>query len=211
MAPLAFMVPKADVIVTDRIDATQSGVVSNVPLGLAATAGTFSLVGDWLTRSYETVFSLPNDLRYHESGMLFGQYLVEASTRFEITDQRLAANLSELWQACVFYDILLGLYGWEDLFAAPQHPDVSVSGQMAGSDPHAGGTVAAARREDLLDGGLPEDHFALLGSEQALHRGVHVVNQVVDDLVPADLDALSVRLLRRARLRIGLEGDDDAV
>ena len=45
------MVPKADVIVTDRIDATQSGVVSNVPLGLAATAGTFSLVGDWLTRS----------------------------------------------------------------------------------------------------------------------------------------------------------------
>ena len=51
--------------------------------------------------------------------MLFGQYLVEASTRFEITDQRLAANLSELWQSCVFYDILLGLYGWEDLFAAP--------------------------------------------------------------------------------------------
>ena len=115
---LAFMVPKANVIVTDRIDATQSGVVANVPIGLAATAGTFSLLGDWLTRSYETVFSLPDDLRYHQSGMLFAQYLVEASTRFEITDQRLAANLSEFWQACVFYDILLGLYGWEDLFAA---------------------------------------------------------------------------------------------
>lgn len=114
----AFMVPKVDVIVTDRIDPTQSAVVSNVPLGLGAVAGTVSLVGDWLTRAYETVFSLPGDMQYQQNGMLFGQYLVEASTRFEITDSRLAANFSEFWQACVFYDILLGLYDWDDLFAA---------------------------------------------------------------------------------------------
>lgn len=114
----AFMMPKVDVIVTDRIDPTQSAVVSNVPLGLGAVAGTVSLVGDWLTRAYETVFSLPGDMQYQQNGMLFGQYLVEASTRFEITDSRLAANFSEFWQACVFYDILLGLYDWDDLFAA---------------------------------------------------------------------------------------------
>lgn len=115
----AFMVPKVDVIITDRIDATQSAVVANVPLGLGAVAGTASLVGDWLTRAYETVFSLPGDMQYQQNGMLFGQYLVEASTRFEITDSRLAANFSEFWQSCVFYDILLGLYAWDDLFAAP--------------------------------------------------------------------------------------------
>ena len=39
---LAFMVPKVDVIITDRIDPTQSSVVSNVPLGLGMTAGTAS-------------------------------------------------------------------------------------------------------------------------------------------------------------------------
>lgn len=116
---LAFMVPKVDVIVTDRIDPTQSAVVANVPLGLGITAGTASLVGDWLTRAYETVFSLPNEMQYQQNGMLFGQYLVEASTRFEITDARLAANFSEFWQSCVFYDILLGRYGWDDLFTAP--------------------------------------------------------------------------------------------
>ena len=115
----AFMVPKVDVIITDRIDPTQSAVVSNVPLGLGAVAGTASLVGDWLTRAYETVFSLPGDMQYQRNGMLFGQYLVEASTRFEITDSRLAANFSEFWQSCVFYDILLGRYEWDDLFAAP--------------------------------------------------------------------------------------------
>ncbi|MEX0914752.1 MAG: conjugal transfer protein TraG N-terminal domain-containing protein, partial [Wenzhouxiangellaceae bacterium] len=115
----AFMVPKVDVIITDRIDPTQSAVVSNVPLGLGAVAGTVSLVGDWLTRAYETVFSLPDDMQYQQNGILFGQYLVEASTHFEITDSRLAANFSEFWQSCVFYDILLGLYDWDDLFAAP--------------------------------------------------------------------------------------------
>ncbi|MGE0679785.1 MAG: conjugal transfer protein TraG N-terminal domain-containing protein [Candidatus Binatia bacterium] len=116
---LAFMVPKVDVIITDRIDPTQSSVVSNVPMGLGMAAGTASQVGDWLTRAYETVFSLPNELKYQQNGMLFGQYLVEASTRFEITDSRLAANFSDFWQSCVFYDILLGRYGWDELYNAP--------------------------------------------------------------------------------------------
>ena len=112
------MVPKTDVIITDRIDASQSGVVANVPLGLAAFAGTASLLGDWITRAYETVFSLPNDMQYAQNGMIFGQRLVEASTHFEITDQRVAGNLSEFWQNCVFYDILLGLYTWDDVMSA---------------------------------------------------------------------------------------------
>ena len=112
------MVPKTNVVVTDRIDASQSGVVANVPLGLAAFAGTASLLGDWITRAYETVFSLPDDLQYARNGMIFGQRLVEASTQFEFTDQRVAGNLSEFWQNCVFYDILLGRYTWDDLMAA---------------------------------------------------------------------------------------------
>ena len=69
-------------------------------------AGTASLVGDWLTRAYETVFSLPNEMQYAQSGMLFGQYLVDASTHFEITDSRLAANFSEFWQGCVLFAVI---------------------------------------------------------------------------------------------------------
>ncbi|MDD3448076.1 MAG: conjugal transfer protein TraG N-terminal domain-containing protein [Gammaproteobacteria bacterium] len=112
------LVPRTNVIITDRIDVTQSGVVGNVPLGLAMFAGGASKIGDWMTRAFETVFSLPDDIQYHKSGMLFGQYLVEASTRFEITDSRVAGNLAEFWQSCVFYDLLLGLYTWDDLLSA---------------------------------------------------------------------------------------------
>ena len=111
-----FMVPKVNVIITDRIDSTQSGVVQNVPLGLAMFAGSSSLIGDWMARTFDTTFSLPGPVSYTQSGMLFAHHLVEASTHFEITDTRTQANLSEFWQNCVFYDILLNRYTWSQIF-----------------------------------------------------------------------------------------------
>lgn len=116
MAFYVLILPRANVIVTDRIDPTQSAVVSNVPMGLAATAGLSSLFGDWLTRGFELLFALPDEMGYSGNGLLFGSRLVEASTHFEITDVRTQENLAEFWQQCVFYDILLGRYTWEDLY-----------------------------------------------------------------------------------------------
>lgn len=110
------ILPRSNVIITDRIDPSQSAVVSNVPIGLAATAGLSSLFGDWLTRSFELLFALPDQMGYSGNGLLFGSKLVEASTRFELTDVRTQENLAEFWQQCVFYDILLGRYTWEDLY-----------------------------------------------------------------------------------------------
>lgn len=110
------ILPRSNVIITDRIDPTQSAVVSNVPMGLAATAGLSSLFGDWLTRGFELLFALPNEMGYSGNGLLFGSRLVEASTHFEITDVRTQENLAEFWQQCVFYDILLGRYTWEELY-----------------------------------------------------------------------------------------------
>ena len=99
----------------------------------------------------------------------------------------------------------------EDLLAVPEDPRAGIAGQMAGGDPHAGSLVAAACREDLLDDRLPEDHLPFLRSEEASNGCTHVVNQVVDDVVPAYFDALSPRLSDRSRLRVGLEGDDDTI
>jgi len=115
---MGFMVPKANVVVTDRINPAFTRVVANVPLALAVTAGSFSQVGDYLTRTFDTVFALPDDLSYSKTGMLFGQHLMMESARFQVTDARLARNLSEFWQACVFYDVLLGLYEFDELLSA---------------------------------------------------------------------------------------------
>lgn len=115
----AAFVPVSNVVITDELDPSQSAVVGHVPLGLAATAGISSEAGHWLAEAAETVFSVPDDISYARHGMLFGHRLLDATMRFEITDARLAGNLSEFWQQCVFYDLLLGLYTIGDLEAAP--------------------------------------------------------------------------------------------
>ena len=112
---LVLIVPRANVIVTDRVDARASSVVANVPLGMAFFTSTTSRVGDWLTRSFETVFALPDRLRYGRNGALFAHHLLQSAARFEITDARLRDNLSEFWRQCVFYDLLLGQYEFDEL------------------------------------------------------------------------------------------------
>ena len=111
--------PRVNVIVTDRIDPSNSGVVANVPIGLGFTASLASTAGDWLSRAFETVFTLPNDLQYTTNGLLFGSNMLRAASEFEITDARLAGNISEFMQQCVFYDILTGFYTWGDIVNEP--------------------------------------------------------------------------------------------
>ena len=115
---LGLFVPKVSLIITDRIIPANSSVVANVPFGPAVAMGFFSLTSDYLTRSFETVFALPADLKYSGNGLLFANNLVEKSTQFELTDPRIANNFREFWKACVFYDLALKLYTWQDLATA---------------------------------------------------------------------------------------------
>lgn len=112
---MTLIVPKTNIIITDNVIPANSAVVENVPIGISATATLFNRFGDWLTRSFETVFSLPNQIKYTNNGLLFAQTLVEESTNFEFTDPRLSSNLSDFWKNCVFYDILLNRYSWSDV------------------------------------------------------------------------------------------------
>lgn len=112
---LGLFVPRVSLIITDRIIPANSSVVANVPFGPAVAMGFFSLTSDYLTRTFETVFSLPSDLKYSGNGLLFANNLVEKSTTFELTDPRVANNFREFWKACVFYDLALKLYTWEEL------------------------------------------------------------------------------------------------
>lgn len=109
------IVPKKDIIITDRVVPANSAVVGNVPLGLALVASGFSKIGDFFARSFETVFSLPNQVSYTGNGLLFASHLVDESTRFEFTDPRMAGNFTDFWKSCVYYDLLLNKYSWKAL------------------------------------------------------------------------------------------------
>ena len=116
---LALLVPKTTVVITDRVLPSASAVVNNVPLGLAATAGFFSYTGDWFSRAFETVFTIPNAVRYTHNGLLFGHKVLEASRTMVIPDERTYLNFTEFFSSCVVVDgVGHNRFSWEDVLEA---------------------------------------------------------------------------------------------
>ncbi|WP_435418805.1 conjugal transfer protein TraG N-terminal domain-containing protein [Parerythrobacter aurantius] len=113
---MCLMVPRMDVHVTDRVNPSLApATVANVPLGLALMASFTSQAGDYLTRSAELVFGLPDDLNYSKNGMIYGARLLESTRSLRISDPEFAANFDEHIRQCVFYDLLLGRYSMKEL------------------------------------------------------------------------------------------------
>ena len=113
---MCLMVPRMDVHVTDRVNPSLApATIANVPLGLALMASFTSQAGDYLTRSAELVFGLPDDLNYSKNGMIYGARLLEATRSLRISDPEFAANFDEHVRQCVFYDLLLGRYSMKEL------------------------------------------------------------------------------------------------
>ncbi|MEO1767683.1 conjugal transfer protein TraG N-terminal domain-containing protein [Thiobacter aerophilum] len=104
------LVPKATVILIDRTSSQPPRVIGNVPIGLAALAHGTSKIGDWLTRAYETVFALPNDLQFQQNGMMFGHRMLTESVKLapEIVNGRWMRDFQEFWRECVMPDIASG-------------------------------------------------------------------------------------------------------
>ncbi len=82
--------------------------VDNVPYGLAVVAGTVSRFSHMITQKVEAIFSLPNDLKYSQSGGVFGSNLMENMKVFTIYDENFAENMRQFVGQCVIYDLALG-------------------------------------------------------------------------------------------------------
>ena len=105
---LCLMVPTVDVKVTDRINPSLApATVANVPLGLGVLASFTTQIGDWLTRTAETVFVMPGELNYTTNGMVYGARLFDATRNFVIRDAEFSTNLEEHFKKCLFGDVML--------------------------------------------------------------------------------------------------------
>ena len=122
---MMLVLPKVSVNIVDKteIDAAYVSVsaspsvrrVDNVPIGMAVVASSVSTFSSWATSTFETVFSLPDSMKYTANGPLFGQNLVKKMLSYQPNDASLNNNLQEFWKNCVFYDIGLGFYSFNDL------------------------------------------------------------------------------------------------
>lgn len=111
------LVPKTNVVLIDRTGTTAPQVVANVPIGLAAFAHSTSKIGDWLTTSFETVFSLPNDLQFRSNGTLFGHRVLQERQSIKSGQPILTANFYEFYRECLTPELATGYLRMRDLMA----------------------------------------------------------------------------------------------
>lgn len=102
------LIPKVTVVIVDRTGNEPPRAVANVPIGLGAFAHTMSKVGDWLTGSFETVFSLPDDVKFRRNGTLFGHRVLSERQAIKSGSPVLTSNLLEFYRECVAPDIAAG-------------------------------------------------------------------------------------------------------
>ena len=111
------LLPKVDVIVTDKFDSTYVATVDNVPYGLAMIGSYTSAIGNGMAELFDQAFALPNDQSYSSTGFLFGNKVLRQATNIKIRDLEFSQNLTEFINQCVSYDIeSANKYTYNDLF-----------------------------------------------------------------------------------------------
>ncbi len=109
----AMFVPKVDVVVVDKLGSQSPVAIGNVPIGVAFFGHYTSLVGDAMTRFFETAFQvipdtnaqLPTELAYQKNGVMFGNRLIQASRAATIGDPQLRTDMIAFVYNCTVYDL----------------------------------------------------------------------------------------------------------
>jgi hypothetical protein len=101
------------VVVVDKLGSQSPVAIGNVPIGVAFFGHYTSLVGDVMTRFFETAFQvipdtnaqLPTELAYQKNGVMFGNRLIQASRAATIGDPQLRTDLIAYVYNCTVYDL----------------------------------------------------------------------------------------------------------
>ncbi len=116
MVTQILLTPKTTLHITDKTNpALQGATVDNVPFIIAYVASTSSKVGYFLTKQFEAVYSLPDDLKYQENGMIFGVHLLETMNTATIYNARFSASMDSFIRQCIFYDLMLDNYSFDEI------------------------------------------------------------------------------------------------
>lgn len=101
----ALFLPKRDVVIQDMSTGTGTYAVANVPLGLAFLASAESHIGYWLTKSMETVFALPDDIKFHKSGYMFASRAITERQNMRFHDKRVFSSLASFTKDCFYPEL----------------------------------------------------------------------------------------------------------
>ena len=112
------LTPTTTVAIED-IAAQKTKLVDNVPVVFALCAKLITSIGFGLAQSYDALLSMPDDLRYTETGSLFGSKMIQAAREFKVIAPELKMELDGYLRNCVVGDIRLNhKYSVGDLAAS---------------------------------------------------------------------------------------------
>lgn len=190
--------PKDDVVIIDRTAAAGAPrVVANVPLGLAFFTHATSKTGDWLTRAFETVFALPQEVRFTGNGMLFGSRIIRGAMASHLLDVGFNNDLMEYVKTCVAPDLLTGYKSLETLMKTED-----IWGEMGDTNPARavwinGGTLTCpdgyANLNNRLPAALQAAHLnmaRLINPNAAMTAAPAALNGLLAAQIPAAADVL---------------------
>ncbi|KVV25117.1 conjugal transfer protein TraG [Burkholderia cepacia] len=101
--------PIARVAITDRTGLEPPRVVDHVPFALAAVAQANNLVFGTMTRWYETVFNVPDDLGLQAGDVGFGHRILKQVNSAIVRDPGLRSDLIQFIKECTVYDVKDGV------------------------------------------------------------------------------------------------------
>ncbi|WP_231753774.1 conjugal transfer protein TraG N-terminal domain-containing protein, partial [Burkholderia savannae] len=110
--------PIARVAITDRTGLEPPRVVDHVPFALAAVAQANNLVFGSLTRWYETVFNVPDDLGLQSGDVAFGHRILKQVNSAIVREPGLRADLIQFIKECTLYDVKDGVITPQQLVGA---------------------------------------------------------------------------------------------
>lgn len=127
----ALIVPKASVMIYDKTYLSAPQKVDNVPLGLAASASFVTSIGNWMTNTFETIFAVPNDLKFSANGMMFGHKILEEQIAFDIGKYSMEwqNDFQEFWRECVTPELMNGNINY-DMILNSQDLFSTMNGKM---------------------------------------------------------------------------------
>lgn len=100
------LLPKTDVLIHDISEQTDiSRKVDNVPVVFAVAASFMTTIGYGLAQSFDSLFSMPDDFQYHQTGVLFGSKMIQAAKDFRIVNPDLKSEMNAYFRNCVVGDI----------------------------------------------------------------------------------------------------------
>lgn len=104
----SLVMPKADILIVDRIGLKPPKKVDNLPYAFVLPVGILEAIGAGITSMFEQAFSAVSSVAFKDYGLVFGQRMVQESRHWRISNPEFASNMNTFIKRCVVLESMIG-------------------------------------------------------------------------------------------------------